>query len=302
MINRNRIAYLSLAGAVFVLALKFVAYMLTNSVALLSDAVESVVNVVAAFAVIVAMRYAQRPADYEHPYGHAKAEYLSSILEGGMILVAAGMILLSSVQRLFVPHPIENAVIGSVVAILAALVNGALFWFLQREAKRHDSVALSTNARHLLTDVWTSVGVIVAVLLVALTGWQRLDPLLAIVVSLNIVREGFAVMRQSVSQLMDERLPEDEEQKILDVLDANTQVLGYHRLRTRRSGFERFAEVDVFVDPMQSVAASHSLVIQLEHDIRQLLPKLVLTIHVEPFEKGRREGSHSPKEEFQNKS
>jgi cation diffusion facilitator family transporter len=300
--TRNRIAYLSLAGAVLVLLLKFVAYMLTSSVALLSDAVESVVNVVAAIVIIVVMRYAQRPADYQHPYGHAKAEYLSSILEGGMILVAAGMILLSSVQRLFEPHPIENAIVGISVAVVASLINGGLVLYLQREGKRLDSAALATNARHLLTDVWTSLGVIVAVCLVALTHWERFDPLLAILVSLNIVREGFAVLRQSVSQLMDERLPEAEEQTILDVLNASAQVLGFHRLRTRRSGFERFAEVDIFVDPLQSVATSHALVIGLERDIRHKLPKLVLTIHVEPFEKGRREGSISPKDEFQTKS
>ncbi len=295
---RNRMAYISLAGAICVLLLKFVAFLLTGSVALLSDAAESVVNVIAAVAVIVAMRYAQRPADYQHPYGHAKAEYLSSILEGGLILLAAGMILLSSVQRLFSPQPINNALIGLIVAVLATLINGFLVWLLQRAAKTHDSVALATNARHLLTDVWTSLGVIVAVLLVSITGWERLDPLLAIVVSLNIIREGFEVLRQSVSRLMDERLPENEEQTILDILNANVQVLGYHRLRTRRSGFERFAEVDVFVDPFQTVAASHALIMQLEREIRGQIPKIVLTIHVEPYEKGRREGAVSPKEEY----
>ena len=295
---RNRMAYFSLAGAICVLLLKFFAFLVTGSVALLSDAAESIVNVIAAVAVIFAMRYAQRPADYEHPYGHAKAEYLSSILEGGLILLAAGMILLSSVQRLFSPQPIENALMGLLVAALATLINGFLVVLLQREAKRHDSIALATNARHLLTDVWTSLGVIVAVLLVSITSWERLDPVLAIGVSLNIIREGFKVLRQSVSQLMDERLPESEEQIILDILNTNTQILGYHRLRTRRSGFERFAEVDVFVDPLQTVSASHALVMQLEREIRGQIPKIVLTIHVEPYEKGRREGAVSPKEEY----
>lgn len=295
---RNRMAYVSLAGAIFVLLLKFAAYLLTGSVALLSDAAESVVNVIAAVAVIVAMRYALRPADYQHPYGHAKAEYLSSILEGGLVLLAAGMILLSSVQRLIRPQAIENTGIGLGVAVLATLINAFLVWLLRRASKRHDSMALATNARHLMTDVWTSLGVIAAVVLVSVTGWERLDPLLAIMVSLNIVREGFAVLRQSLSKLMDERLPDQEEQVILDILSANTQILGYHRLRTRRSGFERFAEVDVFVDPLQTVSASHALVMQLERDIRQEIPKIILTIHVEPYERGRREGSLSPKEEY----
>lgn len=291
-------AYISLSVAVFVLLLKFIAFLLTGSVALLSDAAESIVNVIAAVAIIFAMRYAQRPADYQHPYGHAKAEYLLSILEGGLILLAAGMILLSSVQRLLSPQPIENAPVGLLVAVGATVINGLLAWSLQKEAKRLDSMALSTNARHVLTDVWTSLGVIVAVLVVSATGWERLDPVLAILVSLNIVREGFTVLRQSVSHLMDERLPESEEQKILDILDAHPHILGYHRLRTRRSGFERFAEVDVFVDPLQSVSTSHALVMKLEKDIRLQIPHLVLTIHVEPYEKGRREGSISPKEEY----
>jgi cation diffusion facilitator family transporter len=291
-------AYISLVGAVVVLLLKFVAFLLTGSVALLSDAAESIVNVVAAVAVIVAMRYALRPADYEHPYGHAKAEYLSSVLEGGLILLAAGMILLSSIQRLLSPQPIENAVTGVVVALVASVVNGLLVWFLYQDAKRHQSIALHTNARHLLTDVWTSGGVILAVVLVLLTGWERLDPLIAMLVSLNIVREGFMVLRQTASQLMDERLPESEEKTILDVLDSHPDVLGYHRLRTRRSGFERFAEVDVFVDPLLSVETSHTLIMKLENDIRQKIPNLVLTIHVEPYQKGRREGAVSPKEEY----
>lgn len=291
-------AYISLVGAVVVLLLKFVAFLLTGSVALLSDAAESIVNVVAAVAVIVAMRYALWPADYEHPYGHAKAEYLSSVLEGGLILLAAGMILLSSIQRLLSPQPIENAVTGVVVALVASVVNGLLVWFLYQDAKRHQSIALHTNARHLLTDVWTSGGVILAVVLVLLTGWERLDPLIAMLVSLNIVREGFMVLRQTASQLMDERLPESEEKTILDVLDSHPDVLGYHRLRTRRSGFERFAEVDVFVDPLLSVETSHTLIMKLENDIRQKIPNLVLTIHVEPYQKGRREGAVSPKEEY----
>lgn len=291
-------AYLSLAGALVVLLLKFAAFLLTDSVALLSDAAESIVNVIASVAVIFAMRYALRPADYEHPYGHAKVEYLSSMLEGGLILLAAGMILLSSVQRLLNPQPIENALVGLVVAVLATLMNGLLVWFLQRAAKQYNSSALATNARHLLTDVWTSLGVIAAVVLVAFTGWERLDSLIALGVSLNIIWEGFKVLRQSFSQLMDERLPEAEEQTIMDILNAHPQILGYHRLRTRRSGFERFAEMDVFVDPLQTVSASHDLVMELEHDIRQKIPHMVLTIHVEPYEKGRREGSVSPKEEY----
>jgi cation diffusion facilitator family transporter len=295
---RNRMAYLGLGGAVFVLLLKFAAFLVTGSVALLSDAAESIVNVVAAFIVIAAMRIAQRPADYQHPYGHGKAEVVSSALEGGMILVASGMILLSSFPRLLNPTELSQPLLGILVSVVASLVNGGLAFLLQRESRRVRSEALAANAKHLLTDVWTSLGVIVGVVAVVVTKWQILDPLIAIVVALNIVRTGFNVVNRSISQLIDERLPEDEEKKILDVFDLHPEVLGYHRLRSRRAGFGRFAEVDIFVDPTLSVHGAHELVKILERDILAKLPNLVTTIHVEPFEKGRREGMISPKEEY----
>jgi cation diffusion facilitator family transporter len=297
-IARSKMAYLSLGGAVFVLLLKFAAYLVTNSVALLSDAAESIVNVVAALIVLIAMRIAERPADYEHPYGHGKAEVVSSALEGGMILVASGMILLSSFPRLLRPLELTEPVLGIAVTVVASLVNGALAFVLHREARRVRSEALAANAKHLLTDVWTSVGVMVGVVAVVITGWAILDPIIAIVVALNIVRMGVRVINRSVSQLIDERLPETEEKKILDVFDAHPEVLGYHRLRSRRAGFGRFAEVDIFVDPALSVQDAHEIVRVLEKDILATLPNLVVTIHVEPFEKGRREGMISPKEEF----
>jgi cation diffusion facilitator family transporter len=294
-------AYLSLGAAIFVLLLKFAAFLVTGSVALLSDAAESIVNVVAAFIVIAAMRIAERPADYQHPYGHGKAEVVSSALEGGMILVASGMILLSSFPRLLKPLELNQPLLGVVVAIAASLVNGAIALVLQREAKRVHSEALAANAKHLLTDVWTSVGVVIGVLAVVVTGWTILDPLIAIVVALNIVRTGLQVVNRSVSQLMDERLPEAEEKKILDVFDAHPEVLGYHRLRSRRAGFGRFAEVDIFVDSASSVHDAHDLVKVLEKDMLETLPNLVVTIHVEPFEPGRREGMITPKEEYQSR-
>ena len=297
--SRNRMAYLSLGGAIFVLLLKFVAYFVTGSVALLSDAAESIVNVVAAFIVLVSMRIAERPADYQHPYGHGKAEVVSSALEGGMILVASGMILLSSFPRLFNPTELNQPIVGIVVAMVASLVNGLMAFVLRREAKRIQSEALAANVKHLLTDVWTSVGVIAGVAAVIVTGWNILDPLIAIVVALHIVRTGFRVMNRSLSQLIDERLPEEEEKKILDVFDVHPEVLGYHRLRSRRAGFGRFAEVDIFVEPSLSVHGAHELVKTLEKDILAKLPNLVTTIHVEPFEKGRREGMTRPKQEYQ---
>jgi cation diffusion facilitator family transporter len=291
-------AYLSLAGAILVLLLKFAAYFVTGSVALLSDAGESIVNVVAALIVLIAMRIALRPADYQHPYGHGKAEVVSSALEGGMILVASGMILLSSFPRLFDPAELNQPTLGIVVALIASVFNGGLALVLQREARRIQSEALAANAKHLFTDVWTSLGVIVGVGVVILTGWRILDPIIAIAVALNIVRTGFRVVNRSLSQLIDERLPEAEEKKILDVFALHPEVLGYHRLRSRRVGVGRFAEVDIFVEHSLSVLEAHELVKRLEQDIRSQLPNLVTTIHVEPFEKGRREGMTHPREEY----
>lgn len=291
-------ALVTLGGACLVLLVKLLAYVLTGSVALLSDAAESVVNVVAALVVMSTLRWAARPADFEHPYGHTKAEYLSSALEGGMILVAAGMIVVSSVPRLLAPTPLEHVRVGLTMAALAAAVNGALSWWLAREARQLGSAALAANARHLLTDVWTSLGVIAGVSLVLLTGWHRLDPLIAALVALNIIREGSSVLRRSISQLMDERLPGEEEAIILGALDRHAQVAGYHRLRTRRAGTGRFAEVDIFVDPAMSVADAHEVVVALEDAIHAELPNLVTTIHVEPLEAGKREGPVSPQDEF----
>jgi len=297
--DARRGALLSLGVAVAVLALKLGAYALTGSVALLSDAAESLVNVVAAFAVILSVRVSSLPPDYRHPYGHHKAEYLSSAFEGGLILLAAAGILVTAGGRLLDPQPLVRPSEGVAVAVLATLLNGLGALRLGRIAARTGSAALFANARHLWTDVWTSLGVILSVLLVTLSGWLLLDPLIAVLVGLNIVREGWGVLRGSFSDLLDARLPDDEERLILEVLDAHPRVLGYHRLRSRRSGTGRFAEVDVFVDPDMTVMEAHDLISELEADLRLLLPRLVTTIHVEPFVEGVREGSRSPREEFE---
>lgn len=291
-------ARFSLVLALVVLALKAVAFTLTGSVALLSDAAESLVNVVAAVTVILAVRVALTPPDYRHPYGHHKAEYLSSAFEGVLILLAAGAIVLSAGQRLWDPQPLENPVAGTLVALAATLLNGGGALFVQRVAARSGSAALAANAQHLWTDVWTSLGVVLGVLLVTLTGWLVLDPLIALLVGLNIVRAGWGVLRSSFSNLLDARLPDDEEGIILEVLGAHPQVLGFHRLRSRRSGSGRFAEVDIFVSPEMSVGEAHELVNGLEARLQRRLPGLVSTVHIEPFVVGLREGARSPRDEF----
>ncbi len=291
-------AWLSLGVAVVVLVLKAGAYGLSGSVALLSDAAESLVNVVAAVGVIVSLRVASLPPDYQHPYGHNKAEYLSSAFEGALILVAAAAIVLTSGLRLLSPEPLEAPLLGAGIALAATLLNGGGAALLGRLAARSGSAALRANARHLWTDVWTSLGVVAAVVLVSLTGWLVLDPLLGLLVGLNIVREGWRVLAGSFSDLLDARLPETEEAAIMTVLEGNPAVLGYHRLRSRRSGRGRFAEVDVFVDPAMSVGAAHALVSELETALQRALPGLISTVHVEPFEPGKREGARSPRDEF----
>lgn len=289
---------LTLAASVMVLGMKVVAYLLTGSVALLSDAFESVANLAAALAVLYSIRLARRPADYEHPYGHAKAEYLSAALEGSMILTAAGLILATAVQRLFAPVPLEQVVAGMSVALLATLVNGATALALKRIGRQHRSPALVSNSRHLMTDVWTSVGVIVGVGLVVVSGWEILDPLIAIVVGLNIVREGWSVLTESFSSLLDVRLPEEEENVILDLLEAESQVKGFHRLRSRSSGYRSFVEVDIFVDPRLDVMAAHEIAAGLENKIIGRLPNLTTTVHVEPFLEGERDTTRTPRQEY----
>lgn len=295
---RSLAARISLIGAAAVVALKVVAWALTGSVSFLSDAAESFVNVASALTLIAALRVAARPADYDHPYGHQKAELLSSVFEGAMILVAAGAILWSAATRLWSPAPLEQVGTGMLLIAVATLLNVTLVAYLARAGRRLRSPALMANARHLRTDVWTSLGVLVGVGLVVATGWDRLDPLVAIVVAANIVREGVSVLTTSVSHLLDERLPEDEERVILDALEAHPGVLGYHRLRTRSAGRARFAEVDVFVDPDISVRVAHEVAQEVEAEVHDALDEIITTLHVEPYVEGLRDVSRTPREEY----
>ncbi len=294
----RRAAGISLIGAVAILGLKFGAYALTGSVGFLSDAGESLVNLVAAIVLMIALSVAGTPPDYRHPYGHTKAEYLSSVLEAALIMVAALAISVSAVQRLLHPQPLQHVLFGSLVSAVAALLNTGLAVYLFRTARSNRSAALEANARHLLTDVWTSVGVLLAVLLVRLTGYGPLDPIIALLVAANIVWVGVRVMRRSLSGLLDERLPDREEAELMRVLEQEPAVRGFHRLRTRSSGRARFAEVDIFVDPAMRVQEAHRLVARLEDRMRGRLSDLVTTVHVEPVEEGKREGPRTPKEEF----
>lgn len=289
---------ISLIGAFVILLIKFGAYALTGSLSLLSDAAESVVNLVAAVALIIALRVAAAPADYRHPYGHAKAEYLSAVLEAALILVAAGAIIWSAVGRLLAPVPLESVSSGLLVAGFASLLNVGLAMYLARQGKKLRSAALTANAKHIYSDVVTSIGVIAGVALVGITGMSMLDPIIALLVAVHILWVGYRVMQSSLSNLLDERLPEADEALLIGVLNEHPGVRGFHRLRTRRAGQRRFAEVDIFVDPHLSVGDGHDIAQRVEHAVARALPGLELTSHIEPYVPGERDSTRTPREEF----
>jgi cation diffusion facilitator family transporter len=281
----RRVALLSVGAAIVTLILKFGAYFLTGSVGLLSDAIESFVNLAAALIAFTAITIANRPPDSNHTYGHEKAEYFSSGAEGTLILLAAGTIIYSAVQRLLNPAPLENLGIGVAVALIASAINFGVSRIMLRVARREDSIALEADAKHLMTDVWTSVGVVAGIIIVGLTGWQALDPLIAIGVGINIIWMGVQLIRRSTAGLMDTTLPAAE----VDVIQtAINQVAGpdipYHALRTRKSGSRRFIDFHLLLPGGTTVQASHDLVSRIEAAIEQQLPNMYVTIHVEPRE------------------
>lgn len=294
----HRVARIALVGAIGILLLKTGAWLVTGSVALASDAAESIVNVVAAVTLLIALRISRTPPDLEHRYGHEKIEDLSSAFEAGLILLAAILIAVASIDRLVKPVALDQPLVGLALASTSGLVNALLAWWLGRVARASDSAAMRANAKHLWTDVVTSIGVLVGVAGTWLTGMERLDPLIALLVAMQIARTGVTLLQRSVSRLLDERLPEAEETLIDEVLSGHPDVLGYHRLTTRRSGRTRFVEVDVFVDPRWTVRRAHDLVVELEDAMAAKLGELRSTVHVEPFELGKREGTTPPDLEY----
>jgi cation diffusion facilitator family transporter len=278
----TRFAWLSIAAAVLTIGLKTAAYLITDSIGLLSDALESVVNLVGAMMALAMLTIAARPADEDHAYGHYKAEYFSSGVEGTLILIAAVSIGVASIERLIHPKPLEQIGLGLGVAIAASLVNLGASLVLLRAAKRYHSITLEANAYHLMTDVWTSVGVVVGVIAVGLTGWNRLDPAVALVVAANIVWTGVRIMQKSVLGLMDTALPMDEQTLIRNVLEPHRQAgVEYHALRTRQSGSHRFVSLHVLVPGIWSVQKGHQLVERIEEDIRRALPNVIVFTHLE---------------------
>jgi cation diffusion facilitator family transporter len=281
----RRFAWLSIAAALATMALKTLAYLLTGSVGLLSDAMESLVNLVGAVMALSMLAVAARPPDEDHRYGHGKAEYFSSFFEGALILVAAGGIAWAAALRLIHPRPLEQIGAGLVVSALASLVNLGVALVILRAGTRHHSITLEANARHLLTDVWTSVGVVVGVGAVALTGWQPLDPIVAFVVAANIVATGAHILKRSVSGLMDSALPADEHRALRAVLDRYAgDNIEYHALRTRQAGARRFVSLHVLVPGAWTVQRGHHLLERIEADIRQVLPNVTVFTHLESLD------------------
>lgn len=283
--NLTRFAWLSIAAAVATIGLKLAAFGLTNSVSLLSDALESGVNLISAIVALIALSIAARPADEEFSYGYSKVEFFSSGFEGGMILLAAGSIIATAMPRLFNPQPLEQVGLGLVVSVAASLINLGVSRVLARAGKLYNSITLEADARHLLTDVWTTGGVIVGVILVALTGWQRLDPLIAMLVAANILYTGFGLLRRSALGLMDASLPEADLREVRQVLNGyEPQGIQFHALRTRSAAARGFVSMHVLVPGGWSVQQSHHLAESIEAEVRQRLPSLAVFIHIEPLE------------------
>lgn len=278
----TRFAWLSIAAAVLTILLKATAYLLTGSVGLLSDALESFVNLAGALMALAMLTIAVRPADEEHLFGHSKAEYFSSGAEGMLIIVAAASIGVTAVLRLITPKPLEQVGIGIGVSIVASFVNLGVALILRRAAKQYNSITLTANSQHLLTDVWTSAGVVVGVGAVALSGWQRLDPIVALVVAANIVWSGLHIIRDSVRGLMDIALPVEDQITLQKVLAQHTQSgVQFHALRTRQSGAQSFISMHVLVPGRWTVQRGHRLMERIEADIRQALPSAEVFTHLE---------------------
>jgi cation diffusion facilitator family transporter len=278
----TRFAWLSIAAALATIGLKSAAYLLTGSVGLLSDALESAVNLVAGLMALWMLTIAARPADRDHAYGHGKAEYFSSGVEGAFILVAAVSIGIAAVGRLITPKPLEQVGPGLAVSVAASGINLAVALILLRAARRYQSISLQANAQHLLTDVWTSAGVLAGVGAVAVTGWHRLDPLVALAVAVHIVWSGVRIVGESISGLMDKALPVEEENKVREVLEQLKQSgVTYHALRTRQAGARKFVSLHVLVPGIWTVQRGHQLLERIEADICSALPNVEVFTHLE---------------------
>jgi cation diffusion facilitator family transporter len=278
----TRYAWLSIAAAVLTIGLKTAAYRLTGSVGLLSDALESMVNLIGAIMALAMLTIAARPSDRNHAYGHGKAEYFSSGVEGVLIFAAAASIVAAAVPRLIAPKPLDRVGIGLAVSVAASLVNLFVARIILRAGRNYRSITLEADARHLMTDVWTSAGVLAGIAAVALTGWKRLDPIVACLVAANILRTGFGIVRQSVLGLMDTVVPAEDQEKLRRLLEPYvTAGIHYHALHTRQAGAQQFVTLHVQVPGAWTVERGHRVSKRIEADIQCGMPNVVVFTHLE---------------------
>ncbi len=282
----KKFIYLSILAAVSTIALKFFAWKLTGSVGLLSDALESCVNLAAAVIALVMITISEKPADEKHAFGHSKAEYFSSALEGAMILIASFSIIKTAIPRIINPQPIENVGIGLLFATGASLINLAVALVLMKNGKKNRSITLEADGKHLMTDVWTSVGVLASIGLVRLTGWIILDGIIAVVVALNILWAGYNLIRRSAMGLMDTTVSDADLNKITGFLDSyKSQGIEYHSLLTRQSGQRIFVIVHILIPGSKTIQEGHDIAEKIEKDIRKLFDSPITVVtHLEPLE------------------
>lgn len=278
-------ASISVAAAVITFLLKLVAWKLTGSVSLLSDALESLANLAAALVALASLAVAVQPEDEEHAFGHSKAEYFAAGIEGALIMIAAVTIGWTAIERFFAPQALTQPVAGVAVSVVASLVNLVVARLLYKVGRERQSVALEADAKHLMTDVWTSVVVVAAVILVAMTGWPWLDPALSLLLAFHIIATGLKLVRESMHGLMDSALPGKELESIRSVLgNYAAEGVQYHALRTRRAAALRFASVHLLMPGAWSIARGHDLAERIEGELRTTIPGLIIFTHLEPIE------------------
>ena len=284
--NLTRFAWLSIVAAVATIGLKAGAYWLTGSVGLLSDAMESLINLAAAVVALFILKLALRPPDEEHAFGHDKAEYFASGIEGTLIFLAAVGIGWAAINRLLMPQPLEQIGVGLIISLVATVINLIVGQILIRAGHRHRSITLEADGKHLMTDVWTSIGVIIGIGAVSLTGWLFLDPVIALLVAVNIIWSGVKLIRRSALGLMDTAVSTEKQENIRKVLDnyVGERGIDYHALRTRRSASRSFVSVHILVPGAWTVHEGHELLEEIEADIRRDLDGAVIFTHLESLD------------------